>query len=449
MLDLTMTKPLPGTRSVPPICVLHICRRYRPFVGGTEKAVRDLAVAEAAAGRKVTILTLDRDIFGSARNLPARETLDGLEVVRVPGWGTPQVAFTYRPDRIWREIARHDVVHIHDLRFAFASSIVGGLAWRRPRIFHTHGLIFHSGGGRRLKRLAMRLYFGPLLRLGGVRVVADSDSDRLLLLRDAPYLAGAATTFLNAIPLEPLLGLERAPVPGRVVSIGRMVPNKALTDLVRALARIHDAQWSLVLAGDPNPEELARIEAEVDRLKVRNRVTFVFSFPEEELPQLLKSASLAAFPSTGEGFGISLLEAMAAGVPALANRIPAHEQLLGDLESQLIDFGDPDAAAHSIRRLLTADAGELADLSTRLRARAADFGIDRLRGQIDGLYARLSVGSRATAAIGRGTRCASGLGRLSAKARSQAPGAEVLPGEAGDSGGRRQHHTRDQAQQKP
>jgi glycosyltransferase involved in cell wall biosynthesis len=314
------------------------------------------------------------------------------------------VAFTYRPDRIWREIARHDVVHIHDLRFAFASSIVGGLAGRRPRIFHTHGLIFHSGGGRWLKRLAMRLYFGPLLRMGGVRIVADSDSDRLLLLRDAPYLAGTAETFLNAIPLEPLLGLERAPVPGRVVSIGRMVPNKALTDLVRALARIDDAEWSLVLAGDPNPEELARIEAEVDRLKVRDRVTFVFSFPEEELPQLLKSAALAAFPSTGEGFGISLLEAMAAGVPVLANRIPAHEQLLGGLESQLIDFGDPDAAAGSIRRLLKADAGELAHLSARLRARAADFGIDRLRGQIDGLYARLSVGIPAGIARGRGIR---------------------------------------------
>ena len=271
----------------------------------------------------------------------------------------------------------------------------------------------------------------------------------MLLLRDAPYLAGAATTFLNAIPLEPLLGLERAPVPGRVVSIGRMVPNKALTDLVRALARIRRRPVVACPRRGSQPRGAGRIEAEVDRLKVRNRVTFVFSFPEEELPQLLKSASLAAFPSTGEGFGISLLEAMAAGVPALANRIPAHEQLLGDLESQLIDFGDPDAAAHSIRRLLTADAGELADLSTRLRARAADFGIDRLRGQIDGLYARLSVGSRAAAAIGRGTRCASGLGRLSAKARSQAPGAEVLPGEAGDSGGRRQHHTRDQAQQKP
>ena len=176
-------------RSVAPLRVLHICRRYYPFVGGTQKYVHDLAVSQVEAGCRVTILTLDRDTAGPRRGLPGRETLDGLDVVRVPGWGTPQIAIPYRPDRIWREIARHDVVHLHDARFAFASCLIGAVAARRPRVFHTHGLIFHSGGTVRLKRLAMRIYFGPLLRLGGFRAVADSEADRALLLRDAPYLA--------------------------------------------------------------------------------------------------------------------------------------------------------------------------------------------------------------------------------------------------------------------
>lgn len=377
----------------PPIRVLHICRRYRPFLGGTEKAVHDLAVAQAESGCRVTVLTLDRDIFGRTKGLSNRETLDGLEVVRVPGRGTPQAAITFRPDRVWREIARHDVVHLHDLRFALASSVIGAVVTRRPRILHTHGLIFHSSGGLRLKRLAMRLYFGPLLRLGRVWAVASSEADRILLLRDAPYLAKRAVTYPNAIPLAPLLRLERDPIPGRVVSIGRIVRGKGLTDLVRALALLGDVEWSLVLAGEPDPEELARLTAEVARLGVRDRVSFVPSFPEEELPSLLRSAALAAFPSRGEGFGLALLEAMAAGVPVLARRIPAHEELLGgNLDDQLIDFDDPDAAAGSIRALLEADPGQLDGLSAKLRIRAADYGIGRLLGQIDGLYARLRVG---------------------------------------------------------
>jgi alpha-1,3-mannosyltransferase len=386
---------LPVAPSGSPIRVLHICRRYRPFVGGTEKYVHDLATAQSAAGREVTILTLDRDVAGPTRGLPRRETLDGLEVVRVPGWGTAQIAFTYRPDRIWREIARHDVVHLHDLRFALATAVVGAALARRPRILHTHGLIFHSGEGSRPKRLAVRLLFGPLLRLGGVRIAASSDTDRVLLLRDAPYLAGQTATYQNAIPLAPLLSLKRHPIPGRVISIGRMVPNKALTDLVRALAHIRGVDWSLMLAGQPDPEELTRIETVVDEVGVKDRVTFVLGFAEAEMPELLASAALAAFPSKGEGFGIALLEAMAAGVPLLANQIPAHEALLGpDLAGQLVDFGDPDAAAESIRTTLHTPEAELNQLSGRLRARAADYGISRLLGQIDGLYARLGVRRR-------------------------------------------------------
>lgn len=381
--------------SGPPIRILHICRRYRPFVGGTEKYVHDLAAAQAIAGREVTVLTLDRDIAGPTKGLPGRETQDGLTVVRLPGWGSPQLAVTYRPNRIWREIARHDVVHIHDLRFALAGAVIGAVVARRPRILHTHGLIFHSGADSPIKRLAMRLYFGPILRLGGVRTVASSETDRVLLLRDAPYLAKRTITYPNAIPLAPLLSLERRPIPGHIVSIGRMVPNKALTDLVRALARISDVEWSLVLAGEPDPHELARIKAAIGELNLQARVTFVLGFSEEEMPRLLESAALAAFPSRGEGFGIALLEAMAAGVPLLANQIPAHQALLGgDLAGQLIDFGDPDIAAESIRAMLKTPKAELDGLSARLRTRAADYDIGRLRDQIDGLYAQLRVGSR-------------------------------------------------------
>jgi glycosyltransferase involved in cell wall biosynthesis len=238
----------------------------------------------------------------------------------------------------------------------------------------------------------MRFYFGPVLRLGGVRTVASSEADRALLLRDAPYLAKLTFSYPNALPLRKLLSLERAPIAGRVVSIGRIVPNKALTDLVTAMSRIGDADWSLLLAGDPNPEELARIKALVEELGVEDRVSYLLGFAEDELPNLLGSAAVAAFPSKGEGFGLALLEAMAAGVPLVARRIPAHELLLGAENADLIvDFDDADAVAARIRELLAANPRDLAALTGRLRARAAEFDMARLYGQMQGLYERLGV----------------------------------------------------------
>ncbi len=151
-----------------------------------------------------------------------------------------------------------------------------------------------------------------------------------------------------------------------------------------------------MLAGEPDSEELARIKSFVDDLGVPDRMTYLLSFPEKQLPDLLKSASVAAFPSKGEGFGLALLEAMAAGVPLVANRIPAHELLLGSgLSGQLVDFGDANAAAGSIRALLEAGKGDLDALTAKLRARAADYDIERLRGQIDELYSQLRVRPRA------------------------------------------------------
>jgi glycosyltransferase involved in cell wall biosynthesis len=158
------------------------------------------------------------------------------------------------------------------------------------------------------------------------------------------------------------------------------------------MARVDDVDWSLVLAGEADLDELARIKAEATRLGVAERITYVLGFPEGEMPGLLAAAAVAAFPSRGEGFGIALLEAMAAGVPVLANRIPAHEALLGDeLAGQLIDFGNPEASADSIRAALRAPTARLDELSGRLRNRAADYDIDRLLRQIDQLYDRLGV----------------------------------------------------------
>jgi glycosyltransferase involved in cell wall biosynthesis len=101
---------------------------------------------------------------------------------------------------------------------------------------------------------------------------------------------------------------------------------------------------------------------------------------------------VAAFPSRGEGFGLALLEAMAAGVPVVASAIPAHRELLGPgLEDRLIDFGRPDAAAAAIQALLVQSAAEQTQLSDRLRARARDYDMPRLVAQIEALYRQLGV----------------------------------------------------------
>lgn len=361
------------------------------MLGGTERYVHDLAKAQVMAGHRVTVLTLDRDVVRVVRGrLAAAAVIDGIRIIRVPGFGTRRGAVTFRPDALIRAMRASDVVHLHDLRFAFGTVSLASRAFSRPLVFHTHGLIFHTPWARGFKRVAMRLVFGPLLRLSGARVIADSEPDRDVLVELAPYLAGRTRILQDAIDISALLRLPRAPTPGLVVSLGRVATSKRIDLLIRTLAGREAADWTLRIAGPGEPGEIARLKDLAVGLGVASRVTFTGSYPANGELEILAGAHVAAFPSTGEGFGLALLEAMAAGVAVLANDIPAHRALLGpDLADRLVDFNDAAASAAALDALLHAPPKRLASIERRERERAAEYGIDRLVGQIDGLYAEV------------------------------------------------------------
>jgi alpha-1,3-mannosyltransferase len=370
-----------------PIRVLHVSRRYAPLLGGTERYIEDLAQAQLALGHRVSVLTLDRDVAGVVPGrLPAFETLNGVPVVRLPGAGGRRMAVTFRPDRLVRAVHRADVVHLHDVRFAMALAATGSLAGDTPLILHTHGLIFHTPWAQSLKEFAVRGYFGPLLFAARAWVVASSESDREALLQRAPYLAPRTTVLENAIHLADLLALNRDPEPGRLLVVGRVAASKGLDDLLRALALVR-APWRLEVAGPPDAGEQERLASMAHDLGIAERVVFTGPYSGPGLGELLARATAAIFPSRGEGFGLALLEAMAAGIPVLASNLPPHRALLGDdLGDRVVDFTDPTAAAEAIEEVLVLSRAGAEKLGTAERSRAAAFDVKRLAAQIDDLY---------------------------------------------------------------
>jgi glycosyltransferase involved in cell wall biosynthesis len=83
---------------------------------------------------------------------------------------------------------------------------------------------------------------------------------------------------------------------------------------------------------------------------------------------------------------------MAAGVPVLANRIPAHEALLGrDLSDRLVTFGAADAAAVALDDVLSLGPDAVERLAALERARAERFGIRRLGDDIEAIYAEIGL----------------------------------------------------------
>jgi glycosyltransferase involved in cell wall biosynthesis len=149
-----------------------------------------------------------------------------------------------------------------------------------------------------------------------------------------------------------------------VLCVGAIQKRKNQAMLMRAFRAMPD-DWVLVLAGSQG------YAAEVELAGVGERVRITGYLAEEELAGWYARASIFAFPSLDEGFGMPMLEAMAAGVPVIAGNRSALPEVCGDAAEQ-IDPESEDQLAAALLRLAT-DEGRRRELIARGFARAKQF----------------------------------------------------------------------------
>ena len=188
---------------------------------------------------------------------------------------------------------------------------------------------------------------------------------------DANAFHGVSDTEVNAARDQ--LGI-RGPY---LLFLGGIEPRKNLPAVVRAFARLpSDVRPVLVIAGwrtEWNPEGWNELQRALEELPagIRSRIAVTGYVPEERKAALLAGAQALVYPSRYEGFGLQVLEAMAAGTPVLTSNVSALPEVAGDA-AVLVDPADVDSIADGMEKLLRDD--ELRNvLRGRGRARAKRF----------------------------------------------------------------------------
>ncbi|MGO8886031.1 MAG: glycosyltransferase family 4 protein [Streptosporangiaceae bacterium] len=139
-----------------------------------------------------------------------------------------------------------------------------------------------------------------------------------------------------------------------ILTVGAHRPHKNHDVLIRALAAMPSAV-PLVIVGYFDPNFRDSLPRQTSRLGLQSRVTLIPAVPEEALPAVYRAASLFAFPSLVEGYGLPALEAMAAAVPVVASAVPALSEVCGRA-AVLVPPHDAAAWAAAMTRILGDDA---------------------------------------------------------------------------------------------
>lgn len=168
-------------------------------------------------------------------------------------------------------------------------------------------------------------------------------------------------------------------------------PHKNHLILIDAFARLTEClpDVDLVLTGATGAgawgsasSTAALVEQAIDRHRLRDRVHVLGHVSGPDYQALVAGADGMAFPSTFEGFGLPVVEAMAAGVPVVAGDATALPEVVRD-GARLLPTDDPGAWAQTLHHLLTHPA-QAADLGRRGQARVLDLaGAAPVLAQID------------------------------------------------------------------
>jgi glycosyltransferase involved in cell wall biosynthesis len=155
-----------------------------------------------------------------------------------------------------------------------------------------------------------------------------------------------------------------------VLAIGTVEPRKDLPGLVDAfdLLAPADPDLRLVIAGGDGPAS-GSLDAAIAASPHRDRVVRVGFVDDHRRGALLRGATVLAYPSRYEGFGLVPLEAMAAGTPVVATKVGAIPEVVGDA-AHLVAPGDPASLARGLQQVIADDA---------LRETLIDEGFERVQ----------------------------------------------------------------------
>lgn len=366
------------------LSILHVVDSLE--VGGLERVVTDLALAQKQRGHRVGVFSIcaTGGFLGELREA-------GIEV-RIGG---KQRGFDFNVlGELRRAVMERDIRLVHAHNFTpnyYAATALLATPGRRTLVGTSHNM------GTRLSNRRLRwIYRMSLMRTARVAMVSREVHERYV---SAGWVkARQAETVLNGIPVKRFAPSEERRAEARrrlgvpperfvIGCVGRLVPLKNHKMAIEVLARLlpQHPEAELVIVGEGPLESALRAQATeqgvADRVRLLGR--------RSDVADLLPGFDVFALPSHSEGLSVALLEACATGLPIVCTSVGGNVEIVRDGQTGLlVPPNDPTALRDAFARLI-----QDTPLRRRLGAAAATWvsahaSIDALATAYDRFYER-------------------------------------------------------------
>ncbi|MEK6970138.1 MAG: glycosyltransferase [archaeon] len=366
------------------LSILHVGNHTIPCIGGIENVIWESSKEQLRAGNGVEIVVFNTCTKGTT--LPAYEEKEGVKIHRVPQKGFSFYRVPPLPEFLQYAQGK-DIVHVH----GFGGWLEAACRTKKKHsaliVLNTHGGFRHTTE-RSILKWVYQTFFLPSLLKKVDGIICDSPSDQTFV----ENFSYKTKIIPNGISSEFFAQAKTKKDKNQWLFVGRLSRNKRVDRLLETLAHYPSFQKiTLHIVGD-NWEGLQKgLEQRAKELGIDSRVRFHGKVSDETRMKLFAKCGIFLSASEYEGFGISAIEATAAGCIPVLNCIPSFEHFASQTKGIIItDFSNPINAAKDIQKVMDARASSIQFMKNELRAFAAEYDWKIIVGNQLEYYRRLS-----------------------------------------------------------
>ena len=360
--------------------ILHITPSFCPAVGGLENYILNLCRQLIKNGHSSDVLTIRRK-QKTGELLPIYDKYGDIQVTRIRCRGTER--FRIFPP-LFKYTAGYDLLHIHDVTNFCGYFAAGKWYHKKPMVVSTHGGFFHTNKYKTLKNIYYRAVLPTIFRRID-KVIAVSSHDYDIFRRICQNI----TVVPNGIDFSAFSLANKNIQKNTFLYFGRISKNKRLDNLIDTVCYLKDfiPDIRLNIIGQDWEGLQKHLTEHIKSKGVHNNISFLGQVTDDILLEELAKAHFFVSASQYEGFGLTVLEAMASGTIPIVNDIdPLNKFIRNRHNGFIVNFSQPRRAADEIINILRTTPQQQKDVAANAKTFARSFGWENIVQNIEAVY---------------------------------------------------------------